>query len=117
MNGFSEVEQEGEGAGPDLRHLSARGVVRSFPWVVLLVALGGAAGLVLGLLRPNRYESTAKLSLRMGAREQLTSDSLLDVDDRQRVPTPTLADELQMLSDVTLFERVAREWMEASRDV
>jgi len=110
LNGFAEPgKQEQDGTGPDLRVLVVRAVARSYHWVLLLTLLGAATGIGVGLLQPNRYVSNAKLSLRMGAREQLTSESLVDFDERQRAPTPTMIDELQMLSDVGIFERVARE--------
>jgi uncharacterized protein involved in exopolysaccharide biosynthesis len=109
LNGFAEAdEQDRQGSGPDLRLLFTRGLARSLPWVLLLTLLGAAAGLGAGLLQPNRYSSTAKLSLRMGAREQLTSESLVEFEGRQGAPAPTMVDELQMLSDVAIFERVAR---------
>ncbi len=116
MNGFAESdwrdlrdERDASGPGLDLQRLLVRGVARSLPWVLLLILLGAGTGLALGLLQPNRYVSNAKLFLRMGAREQLTSESLVDLDERQRTPPPTMVDELQMLADVALFERVARE--------
>jgi uncharacterized protein involved in exopolysaccharide biosynthesis len=110
LNGFSEPEeQDNGGSGPDLRLLVVRGVVRSLPWVILLILLGAGTGIGVGLLQPNRYESNAKLSLRVGAREQLTAESLVNFDERQRVSPPTLVDELQMLSDVAIYERVARD--------
>lgn len=110
MNGLSAAEEpEPNESGADLRVLLARGVVRSFPWVIALILLGASAGIVVGLLQPNRYVSNAKLALRVGAREQLTAESLVAPDERQRATPPTMADELQMLSDVGLFERVARD--------
>jgi len=101
--------QEGDGRELGLRILLVRGLLRSSYWVLFLVLLGAAAGIAVGLLQPNRYESHAKLFLRMGAREQLTSESLVDFEERHQVPLPTMADELQMLSDTAIFERVAQE--------
>ncbi len=110
MNEFAESgEQDGGATGPDLRLLLMRGVRRSLVWVIVLIVLGAALGFGIGLLQPNQYVSSAKLLLRMGAREQLTSESLVEFDGRQRAPLPTMADELQMLADVAIFERMARE--------
>ena len=103
------AETERDGAGPDLRILLVRGVVRSLPWVCLLVVLGGLAGIVVGLMQPDTYVSKAKLLLRLGAREQMTSDSLFGPDEGQRAPPPTMLDELQLLSDVAVYENVARK--------
>lgn len=92
----------------------ARAFARSFPWVIVLAFSGLAVGAAIGLLRPNRYVSNAKLVLRVGAREQLSSEALLDLDQRQRSPGPTLLDELHMLSDSAVFEGVARQLGPAS---
>ena len=82
MNEFTELDPRDEGGpGPDLRVLFVRGVARSLPWVILLILLGAGAGIGVGLLQPNRYTSNAKLSLRAGAREQLTSESLVNLDE------------------------------------
>jgi uncharacterized protein involved in exopolysaccharide biosynthesis len=109
-NGFSQADEgDLEGKGPDVRHLLGRGMARSLPWMLVLALLGAAVGAGVGLLQPNRYVSNAMLSLRMGAREQLTSESLVDFDEPHRSAPPTMADELQMLSDVAIFERVARD--------
>lgn len=110
MNEFTEAgEQDVGGTGPDLRLLFVRGLSRSLPWVILLIVVGAGVGIGIGLLQPNRYVSNAKLSLRMGAREQLTAESLINFDERQHAPPPTMVDELQMLSDVAIYEHVARE--------
>ncbi len=108
MNEFAQAGQrDASGRGPDLRLLFVRGMSRSLLWVLLLILIGAAVGLGLGLMQPNSYVSTGKLILRMGAREKLSSESLIDFDQRQDTPTPTMADELQLLADVAIFERVA----------
>ena len=110
MNGFAESDEPtGSGSDRAPRLRVGRGIVRSFPWVILLVVLGAMAGLVAGLLEPNRYESNAKLLLRLGAREQMTSEVLVDFGEGPATPPPTIVDEIQMLSDIEIFERVARE--------
>lgn len=111
-NGFvetSEVEHDGDGGDGDLVHQIVRGVSRHYPAVFLLVLLGAVAGILAGWVQPSRFVSNAKLLLRFGAREQITSESLVDFEERQRASPPTLVDELQMLSDVAIFERVAME--------
>lgn len=109
-NGFADADgDDPEETGPDLRLMLGRSLARSFPCVLLLTGLGAAVGIGVGLLKPNLYESHAKLTLRMGAREQITSESLVDDGERPHAPLPTLVDEMQMLSDVAIFERVARE--------
>lgn len=102
-------EPEPKSAEPRSQLQLVRALVASFPWVVALILLGAAAGVVVGLLQPNRYVSNAKLVLRVGAREQISSEALLDFEQRQRSPGPTLPDELHMLADMAIFEDVARE--------
>jgi uncharacterized protein involved in exopolysaccharide biosynthesis len=110
MNEFAGTgERDGDGGEPNLLPMFVRSLARSLPWMILLVVLGAAAGVVAGLLQPNRFASNAKLFLRMGAREQLTSESLVDLDERQHALPPTMVDEMEMLSDVAIFEHVARD--------
>jgi uncharacterized protein involved in exopolysaccharide biosynthesis len=114
LNGLVETgDQGGNRTGPDLPLMFVRGVVRSFPWMLMLISLGAAVGIGVGLLQHNRYVSNAKLCLRLGAREELNSESLVEFDDPRRVPPQAgvddMADELQMLSEVAIFERVAGE--------
>lgn len=101
--------REPEADRTDLREMLGRVVLPALPWMLGFVLLGALGGIGLGLLRPDTFESSSKLFLRMGAREQLTSEALLESDEGPRAPPPTMADELQMLSDGAIFERVARE--------
>jgi uncharacterized protein involved in exopolysaccharide biosynthesis len=94
--------------GLDLPALLRRVWSHSSPWICLFAFVGAAAGLVTGLLHPNTFASETKLFLRAGSREQVTSESLLDLGEPQRPAAPTMSDELQMLSDVQILERVAR---------
>ncbi len=109
LEAFVAAERSGDRHEPDLRVLLVRGVTRSFGWFCLLVALGAGAGIVVGLVRPDTFVSKAKLLLRVGAREQLTAESMFGLQEGQRTPPPTVVDELEMLSDVNVFESVARE--------
>jgi len=102
-------EPEREAAYADLGQMLRRVFVPALPWMLGIVLLGALAGMGLGLSRANSFSSTAKLFLRIGAREQLNSESLVESDEQQRAPPPTMADELQLLSDAAIFERVARE--------
>ncbi|HUR28093.1 MAG TPA: hypothetical protein VM509_07895 [Planctomycetota bacterium] len=86
-----------------------RGLARSWPWLCVLVGIGALTGIVLGLLQPNTYESTTKLVLRSGAREQLTAESVVELEGGHLTLPPTMHDELQMLMDPAIFEQVARD--------
>lgn len=94
--------------GPDLRALFVRGVARSWPWIVILAAIGASAGLVAGVVQHDSFSSKGKLLLRVGARESITSESIAVGDENERATAPTMIDEVQMLSDEAIFERVVR---------
>lgn len=106
-NGSEMPSAERERPALDLRLLLVRGVRRSWPWVCGFVVLGGLSASVYGLVQPNAFVSHAKLLLRVGAREQMTSESLVGADGDRRAASPTMIDELQMLADTAIFERVA----------
>ncbi|HZJ69861.1 MAG TPA: hypothetical protein VFF36_02950 [Planctomycetota bacterium] len=95
-----------QAAGPDLHHLVVGGISRSWRWIVLLTALGAAIGLAIGVAQPNQYVSEAKLLLRVGAREMASSESMIGVREESSSSAPTMYDEIQMLSDVAVFEKV-----------
>lgn len=109
MRNLSDTTADGAGDGPDLRVLLVRGVKQSFGWVCLFVAVGAAVGLVVGLIQPNTYVSNTKLLLRVGVRELISSESLVNVERQPQESRPTMVDELQMLADVAVFERIARK--------
>ena len=98
-----------EALGTDLVAALTRGV-RRYRRAVVTIALGGAAlGLLWGMSRPDEYSSEARLLLRIGARERVTSESLVGGERDQPVTPPTVNDEIQMLKDVAIFENVARQ--------
>src|SRR6185295_17164727 len=100
---------ESEPQGAQVQEVFVRGLARSWPWLVLMVFVGAALGLAVGLFEPNRFESTTKLVLRPGAREQITSETLVGFEGGHLAAPPTMHDELQMLSDPAIFERVAQK--------
>jgi uncharacterized protein involved in exopolysaccharide biosynthesis len=108
-DGFDELGAEFERPEADLRLLLMRGVKRSWGWIAVLVLAGATIGLVVGLARPNSYASDAKLLLRVGTREQVTSETLVGLDGERRNSLPTVNDELQMLADASIFESIARQ--------
>ncbi|TAJ13019.1 MAG: hypothetical protein EPO68_13395 [Planctomycetota bacterium] len=110
MNASIEpVRDDGGERGRGPLQVLVAGLRRSWLLVGGLVLLGAAVGVAFGLLRPNVYASNAKLLLRVGAREQMTSESLIGLERDVRAAPPSMLDELQMLSDAAILERVARE--------
>ena len=78
--------------------------------------LGGTlAGAVLaaawGVNRPNSFESTAKLLVRTGSREQSTPESRLALTDRDEpmAAREAVQNEMHLLGDLTVIEAVARK--------
>jgi uncharacterized protein involved in exopolysaccharide biosynthesis len=72
------------------------------------VVIGTLAGLYFALSAPNVYTSEAKLLLRSGSRERVTSESLVATSEDDRSARPTTQAEIEMLRDRAIYERVAR---------
>ncbi len=84
------------------------GVARYWMGIVFAVAVGACIGLYLGASKPNIYLSSAKLLLRIGEREGLTEESLAGIAT-QRESRPTMEDEIHMLTDRAVFQKVIEE--------
>jgi uncharacterized protein involved in exopolysaccharide biosynthesis len=93
----------------DLTEIVVYGVARWRKWVVAAVVAGAVCGLIAGASRPNTYTSQAKLILRLGEREEITSETLVGQGEDRRDSRPTMQDEIHLLSDEANFERVARD--------
>lgn len=92
----------------DLHEVLVLGLGRT-RWVALgLVAAGTIAGLFVAAIQPNTYVSEAKLLLRLGEREHLTPEVLVGAE-ASRDSRPTMQDEIHLLSDAAVYEKVARE--------
>jgi uncharacterized protein involved in exopolysaccharide biosynthesis len=84
---------------------------RSRAWVVGSLALGAAIGIFAGAIQPNVYESSGKLLVRYGAREQGTAE------DRVNAGQPTspvgarelVANEQHLISDPQVYSHVVRK--------
>ncbi|MBK7875205.1 MAG: hypothetical protein IPJ77_05565 [Planctomycetes bacterium] len=85
-------------------------VMRGWRFVVAGVTLGALVGGFLGFNQVNVYQSTAKLLVRAGAREESTPESRLVGSDRSPVMSPREAvlNELHLLGDPLVFQEVAR---------
>ncbi len=91
--------------GEVLLHAVAR-----FPMtIVLCVATGAFSALAYGLVQPNQYMSVGLLLLRLGAREQQTPESVVNEDAVARGPSVATGDELLILRNPELHERVVDE--------
>lgn len=91
--------------GDVLLHAIAR-----FPMtIVLCIAAGALTALAYGLALPNQYVSVGLLLLRLGAREQQTPESLITDDAGPRGVGVATGDELMILRNPELHERVASE--------
>jgi uncharacterized protein involved in exopolysaccharide biosynthesis len=92
----------------DLRSL-AQGLARSARWVIVLTLLGGLVGLGSALMRPNTYVSVGKIEVRLGIRERRTPESSLNPQGDTPVRLPGIGDELELLYNPELYQRVARQ--------
>ena len=93
----------------DLRQLLVFGVARSRRWIATTAAVGLAIGMGSAMLQPNTYTSEAKLFLRVGQREQVTFDTLMGTLEEPSSRGPTISDEVHMLSDRSIYGRVAQK--------
>lgn len=100
-----------EGASVDALESLIVPLWRSRAWVLGALALGAGAGLFFGAIKPNEYESTGKLLVRYGAREQGTAEDRVNA-------SPTAApiggrelvvNEQHLLTDPQVFTKVVRK--------
>ena len=103
--GYAEDE---ESSPLDLKVLVLYGLFRSKLWIGVLAALGLVGGLIAGAASPNEYESEARLRYVPGERDKLTDDDLagLQGGDRRNA-APGIADELMLLENPLIYQRVA----------
>jgi len=80
-------------------------------WLVAGMLFGGLVALVWGVNRPNTFESTAKLLVRTGAREQSTPETRLALTDREEpmAAREAVQNEVHLLGDPAVIEAVARK--------
>jgi uncharacterized protein involved in exopolysaccharide biosynthesis len=91
--------------GEVLLHAVAR-----FPMTIILcTATGSTLALAFGLAQPNQYVSVGLLLLRLGAREQQTPESTIIEGAVARGPSVATGDELLILRNPELHERVTDE--------
>ena len=93
----------------DLWQLLVFGIARSRRLVLTSALIGLAIALAVGILTPNTYISESKLFLRIGRREQVTFETFAGSIEEPTASGPTIRDEMHMLSDRAIYERVADE--------
>lgn len=101
-------EEESEGGGLDLKVLILYGALRSRGWLFLTTILGAAAGIFMAASQPNVYSSEARLQYTPGIAETRSADDAMGIDDGIRT-VPGIEDEIMLLTDPRVFERVAME--------
>ena len=105
---YYEEESESESGGLDLKVLILYGALRSRGWLFLTTTLGVAAGLFMAASQPNIYTSEARLQYTPGVAETRSADDAMGIDDGIRT-VPGIEDEIMLLTDPRVFERVAME--------
>lgn len=93
----------------DLWELLVLGVARSRRWIAAATTAGVLIALGVGILTPNTYISESKLFLRIGRLEQISSEALVGPLEPLGDSGPTIQDELHMLRDRAIYERVAED--------
>jgi len=93
----------------DLWELLVLGIARSRRLIAMATVAGVAIALVFAMLSPNTYVSVSKLFLRIGRREQISSEALIGTMELPGDGGPTITDELHMLGDRAIYARVAEE--------
>lgn len=80
-------------------------------WVVLATILGAGVGFVLSAIQPNTYDSMGKLLVRSGTREEGTTESRVVDSGRSGIQSSreTVSNELHLLANPAVFEKVARD--------
>lgn len=111
MNRLPQTNPPDEGPSVDALESLIVPLWRSRMWVFGALAIGAAAGLFFGAIKPNEYESTGKLLVRYGAREQGTAEDRVNA-------SPTAApmggrelvvNEQHLLTDPQVFTKVVRK--------
>lgn len=92
----------------ELQKLIASALWRSWPLVVALAFIGLSIGVYLAAAKPNTYVSHGKLLLRLGERENVTPEMLLG-GALGRDSSPTMEDEIHMLTDQAVFQAAVEE--------
>lgn len=96
------------GDGLDVRAL-VLGLARSRGWIAGCALLGTCAALGYGVVRPNEYVSEGKIEVRLGLRESRTPESSLSSGSEKPAPTPGIGDEIALLYNPAVYERIARQ--------
>ncbi len=99
---------DGSATAFDLQEVVIFGLLRSRITVLMCGLAGFLGGLLWGASQPNTYRSDAKLLLRIGEREQVTSESVLGPPNA-RETRPTMEDELHLLRDERILKEVVAE--------
>lgn len=108
LNDFEEPEARPTRGLSELQKLLASALWRSWPLMAFLAFLGLSAGVYLAASKPNTYVSHAKLLLRLGERENVTPELLIG-GALGRDSSPTMEDEIHMLTDQNVFEEAVGE--------
>jgi uncharacterized protein involved in exopolysaccharide biosynthesis len=93
----------------DLWELLVLGIARSRKLIAFAAVVGVGVAFVVALMTPNTYVSESKLFLRIGRREQISSETMSGMMEPVGDSGPTIRDELHMLDDRAIYEKVAAE--------
>lgn len=111
MNRNPQPNETEEGSSIDALETLIVPLWRSRAWIVGSLFVGAAIGIFAGAIQPNEYESTGKLLVRYGAREQGTAEDRVNASP---TAAPVGARELvvneqHLISDPQVFSAVVRK--------
>ena len=113
-NAVSEV-QDNEPVSTDISAAAARltrfalaSAIRYLPLILVTTVVCGGLGLYTVLLRPDVFESSGKLHIRPGVRQNLTAESAFADTTKGQVSTREIVlNELQLLSTPDIYQKAA----------
>ncbi len=83
-------------------------LARSWVSIGFLAGLGAIAGAFYGAIQPNVFQSTGKILVQFGVREQITADTITEARSKG-TNRGDMFNEIQILTNPALYEAVARE--------
>ncbi|MCP3919094.1 MAG: hypothetical protein GY711_26425 [bacterium] len=92
----------------DLKQIVLYGAARSARLIAILTVIGACAGIFVAASMPNTFTSTMSMTLYSGVRERQNVESGVGIENDSKWG-PGMEDEVELLSDPAVYERVAKE--------
>ena len=107
---FDDLDEDEDSSPFDMKVLLLYGAWRSKTWLAITIGLGAALGFLYAASQPNYYVSRARLDYRPGLVEVQNAEDAAGIDDPNlRKGYPGMMNELIVLNDPSVFERIAEQ--------